>query len=149
MTSDFSITQFNINDKTETISKCHANWILNANAYFGPLNISARVDPIKGIQYGNNSYTYYRAFNYLSLSYRYKNFLFGIEWQNPMTNRAFFDKIYGLSKVHPTIDTYEIRNFNNMILFSVQYQLKFGNRYKKSSIKFSNVRTENNIETEY
>ena len=149
LSSDFSITQFNINDKNETISKCHANWILNANAYFGPLTISARVDPIKGIQYGNNSYTYYRAFNYLSVNYRYKDLLFGIEWQNPMTKRAFFDQIYGLSKVHPTIETYEIKNFNNMILFTLQYQLKFGNRYKKPSVKFSDVRTENNIEIEY
>lgn len=107
---------------------------IDASAYFGNFNVGINIVPIRGLQYQGISYNREMAVNSIYAYYRYRHFQFGLQWQNPLTGKAFLTQTYNLSKVHPGYNDYYIKDFNNMVLISVQYRFGIGNVYKKPNI---------------
>lgn len=134
LAADIGCNRFWLRMNEASSSKCHMFVRFNASAYINDFNFSLDLTPIRGLQYQGAAYSREMVFNSISASYRYRNFQFGIQWQNPLTSKAFLTQTYYLSKVHPRYNEYYISDFNNMILFSVQYNASFGHSYKKPNV---------------
>lgn len=151
LSADLSYNQFWVNTTEGSVSRGRLDLRFYGSAYFGPFSIYLNLTPIRGLGFNPSSYTYYRqlADTYIGISYRYKHFQFGLQSQNLFAKKANFIQTYHLSKIHPRYEEYCIKNFNNMILFSIQYLIDFGHKYTKPNINSHRVNTEKNIVTEY
>lgn len=138
---DFGCNSFRLNLPDESISKSHMFCRVNASAYFGAFNVNLQCMPVRGIQYQGLMYTRQTAFNSISATYTYRRLQFGLSWQNPLTRKAVLSQRFGLSKVHPTQSEYCIKDFNNMVLLSVQYRLAVGKEFKKPRVSTGKVST--------
>lgn len=105
-----------------------------ASAYVDNFFFSLNIVPIRGLQFGGASYSRQMAFNSISAFYRHRGFQFGIQWQNPLTSKANLSQTYYFSKAHPQYSDYWIKKFNNMVLFSVQYNVSFSSSYNKQNV---------------
>lgn len=141
LSTDIGVNRFWVDNHEGQISKCHLFWQLNATGYFGPVNVSVSYMPVRGLQLQGYSYSRSMAVNSITAYYRYRNFQFGVIWQSPLTRRAYFNQTYSLSNVHPKYSEYYIKDFNNMVLLSVQYRFGFGDVYNKPNISTDKVST--------
>ena len=129
-------------------SKGHLFCEVNASAYIGKFYFSINWDPVRGLQHQGSFYTRSTPSNLISVFYRYRGFQFGARWRNPFMSKSNLTQRYRFSKVHPQYDEYYIKDFNNLILLSVQYNVSFGKSYNKQYINTRKVSVKDIITAE-
>lgn len=122
---------------------------VSANAYFGNWTIYASVDiaPMHSI-YGT---TFYKSqmYNNAGVSYKWKNWNFECSINNPLTKRGSYQKQWEASDAHLLNQEFCIKDFNNMVMLTVQYRINFGDKFKKANRSIYGKGIDRGVDTNY
>lgn len=104
----------------------------SAHIFWSDWSIYGNFEIIPRYSLSGNKMTRATRFNYIGVSYKWKNWHFKGMIANPFTRRGYITGSQVNSDVHPVIKENYIRDNANMVAVSAVYRVNFGASFKKA-----------------
>lgn len=122
---------------------------VSMNVYWGGWTLFANVDIVPRYSiYGTSLYKSW-TYNYIGARYKWKNWNFECNINNPFVKRGSFQKTWNTTPAYTSYEEMCIRDFNNMVSLTVQYRINLGKAFKKAGRSLRGNRIDTGVDVNY